>query len=178
MGMAAITLASGHQATLGALAVPTNPNNYYAALPRQLALDQLPSAYNSLKPMLIINRIDGSLYTGMPAIGRLRCDLFNQAGTPFSFTSRTLGPQARAYFYNLVTTGFTYNYIYNYLPAGQYGWLRMRPVDAGAITGAVLYFRESGGATTPYPGGYNLRHLTNTQAALEPYPGYLLQFGF
>lgn len=180
MGTAAISLASGHQATLGALAVPINPNNYYAALPRQLALDQIPSPVDGIKQMLVINRIDGNLYSGtMPAIGTLRCDIFNQAGARFSFTSKSLGPQARAYFYDLVKPGFTSNYLYNYLPTGHYGWLRMRPTLAGAISGAVLYFSETEGTTVPHPGSYNLRHLTKTQATLVTSDGVegTLEFG-
>lgn len=167
MGTAAISLASGHQATLGALAVPINANNSYAALPRQLALDQIPSPADGIKQMLVINRIDGSLYSGMmPAIGTLKCDLFNQAGARYSFTSRSLGPQARAYFYNLVSRGLPSLSLYDYLPTGQHGWLRLRPTEAGAITGAVLYFKETRGITSPYPGSYNLRHVTKTQATL------------
>lgn len=177
LGTAIITQ-SGQQATLGALAVPINPNDYYAALPRQLALDQIPSPADGVKQMLVINRIDGSVVSQMPAIGRLTCDLFNQDGARFSFTSRSWGPQVRAFYYNLVNPGFTSTYLYNYLPAGQYGWLRARPVDAGALSGAVLYFRDVRGTTVPYPGGYNLRHLTSTQATLEVSPGGLLQFGF
>lgn len=177
MGTAVIRLASEHQATLGALAVPINPNIYLAALPRQLALDQIPSPADGVKQLLVINRIDGSLVNGMPAIGRLRCDIFDPAGTRFSFTSRSFGPQVRAFFYNLVNPGFTSNYLYNYLPASQYGWLRIHPVNAGALTGAVLYFRDSGATTVPHPGGYNLRHLTTTQASLEVSTG-LLQFGY
>jgi hypothetical protein len=176
MGTAAITLASGHRATLGALAVPINSYAHYSALPRQLALDQIPSPSDGIKQMLVINRIDGSLYSGMPAIGTLKCDMFNQDGALFSFTSRSLGPQARTYFYNLPEPGTNTDYLYNYLPAGQYGWLRMRPTEAGAITGAVLYFRDTGGTTVPYPGGYNLRHLTKTQATLED-PTGMLPFG-
>ncbi len=178
MGTAAITLESGHRATLGALAVPMNPSSTnYAAAPRQLALDQIPSPADGVKQMLVINRIDGSLINGMPGIGSLECDLFNQYGARFNFTSRSFGPQARTYFYNLVDTEFTSANLYNYLPAGEYGWLRMRPTEAGAITGAVLYFRESEGITAPYPGGYNLRHLTNTQATLETTYGGLVRFG-
>ena len=177
MGSATITLASAQRATLGALAVPINPNINYAALPRQLALDQIPSPADGVKQLLVINRIDGSLVSGMPAIGRLECDIFDQAGTRFSFTSRSLGPQARAFYYNLVSPGFTSTFLYNYLPAGQSGWLRARPVGAGAISGAVLYFRDLRETTVPHPGGYNLRHLTNTRATLEVSPGGLLPFG-
>ncbi len=180
MGTAAISLASGHQATLGALAVPINANNSYAALPRQLALDQLHSPADGIKQMLVINRIDGSLYSGMmPAIGTLNFDIFNQAGGRFSFTSRSLGPQARAYFYNLISLLHQSRALANFLPAGQYGWLRLRPTEAGAITGAVLYFRETAKTTVPYPGSHNLRHLTKTQAILVTSDGSegTLEFG-
>jgi hypothetical protein len=155
IGKAAIALASGHQATLGALAVPIKPGNFgnsYAAAPRKLAVDQIPSPSDGVKQMLVVNRIDGSLINGMPGIGALECDLFNQYGARFTFVSRSFGPQTRTFFYDLADTETTSNNLYNFLPSGEYGWLRLRPTESGAITGAVLYFRETEGTITPSPG--------------------------
>ena len=177
MGLATITLAAGQQATLGALAVPTNPHGSLAALPRQLALDQVPSPQDNVDRMLIINRIDGDLTGGnsrMPAIGALQGEMFNDRGTRFLFhTSANQGSQA---------TIFTRDFLafnLRFLPSGRYGWLRLRPTGEGAITGAVLFFTRNpqNGTRTPAPGSYNLRHLTNTQATLYT-PGGPLLFGY
>ena len=176
MGLATITLASGHQATLGALAVPTNANGSYAALPRQLALDQVPSPQASVERMLIINRIDGDLTSGMPAIGSLQTEFFNDQGKRLLFNSANQGPQAKIFVNNL----FNYQvYWPRFLPVGRYGWLRLRPAGAGAITGAVLYFNRNpfNLVTSPAPGSYNLRHLTNTPATVQSFGGELL-FGY
>jgi hypothetical protein len=180
LGTALIQLVSGHQATLGALAVPIKSDGNgtgYAALPRQLALDQIPSPASGVKQMLIINRLDGSLTSLMYAIGRLQCEMFNPQGTRFSFLSRTYGPQARTFYYNLSGGTLTSSSLFNFVPAGQYGWLRLRPTAAGAITGAVLYFRDSGSTTVPAQGSYNLRHLTTTQTSLSG-PTGILEFGY
>jgi hypothetical protein len=176
MGMATITLASGHQATLGALAVPINPNYSYAALPRQLALDQVPSPLDYAERLLIINRIDGDLTGAMPAIGALQTDLYNDQGKRLTFTSPSQGPQATILANNLFNLRVDWS---RFLRAGRYGWLKIRPTGGGAVTGAVLYFTRNSKtlATSPASGSYNLRHMTSTQATLQT-DGGTLYFGY
>ena len=175
MGVATIKLASGHLASLGALAVPMNANGSYAALPRELALDQVPSPLDDAKRLLIINRIDGNWTDAISPIGAWQSDLFNDQGMPDHFFSASQGPQAKIFASNLIS----FTNINNNYPAGHYGWLKLRPLGVGAITGAVLFFNRNPttGVTSPAPGSYNLRHLSNTQATALTYSGGLL-FGY
>ncbi len=175
MGVATIKLASGHLASLGALGVPMNANGSYAALPRELAMDQVPSPLDDAKRLLIINRIDGDWMSGISPIAALQSDVFDDHYVRGRYVSSNQGPQAAIFASNLITNPNPGNYY----RVGRYGWLRLRPVGVGAITGAVLFFNRnpSTGVTSPALGSYNLRHLTNTQATVNSYSGGLL-FGY
>lgn len=90
--------------------LPTNANGSYAALPRELALDQVPSPLDDAKRLLIINRIDGDLINGMSSIGALQSDLFNDQGVPGRFISANQGPQAKIFASSLISGTLQFGY--------------------------------------------------------------------
>lgn len=175
-GSAKINFNSTLYTSLKAVAVPISPTGYYAALPRQLAMDQMPSPLNSQKRMLVINRIDGNLLNQMAGIGNLQGDLFAPSANSRSFDRGTFGPQARVMVEDLFTPPVPWSIIFPSSPY-SWGWLRIRATDQYAISGAVLYLEKVNGVNVNTPISFNMRHLTGTPATLET-SGGTMYFGY
>lgn len=175
-GAAKINFSSTLYTSLKAVAVPISPTGYYAALPRQLAMDQMPSPLSTQKRMLVINRIDGSLLSQISGIGNLQGDLFAPSANSRSFDRGTFGPQARILVEDLFTSPVPWSIVF---PSSQFswGWLRIRATEQYAISGAVLYLDKVNGVNVNTPISFNMRHLTGMPATLET-SGGTMYFGY
>ncbi|HMZ20536.1 MAG TPA: putative Ig domain-containing protein [Blastocatellia bacterium] len=174
---------SGHAANLSALAVTaiagsvsacdanasTAQLNFdgvsYAAVPRALALDNLPSRADGNDTMLILNRIGGNLGTGAATLGSIFGILYDDAESSLSF-SLTGGCQLRG----SLTNNFprTAPRLEQFIPAGRSGWMKLySQSDATAIglTGAAINFNTNATANAAaFNQGHNLHALTTTGA--------------
>ena len=126
----------------------------YQLLPTTMAVDHLPSPADGLESLLIIDRIEGSLVTGMRTIGDLAGVVYNDLEVGQSFTIGSSRRQLR-----LALADSTLRItprLSKSIPNGRTGWMRVSHADDGAIIGAVL---------TRSRHGHNLHALGMTAAA-------------
>src|SRR5215470_14184051 len=135
-----VKLSSGHAANLGAEAfaalagappicadsAPTVDINLdgisYNAAPRILALDNIPSPADGNSTLLVINRIGGSLATGLSTIGDVSGIAYDDVEQPASFEFST----SRRQFRSIISASFprTSPRISSVIPAGRAGWMK------------------------------------------------------
>ena len=177
-GDAQIKLATGHQASLKAIAVAaitlppfsggTATLNFdgvaYNRLPRTLAAEQLKSGLDGNNTMLAVARIGGNLASSGAALGPLSGNVYNAAGTAFPFTASSSGTQL----FNQLSVSFptvTPSFM-QIIPAGATGWMHLAADSDFGIAGALLNFNANTGTQpTAHTGGHLLRALTLTSAA-------------
>lgn len=174
-----VKLASGHAANLMAeafSALVPNPvncdpnsstatlafdNQNYNAMPRTVAVDNIPSPSDGNATMLILNRLDANVDDVTPNIGLLFGILYNDRENGYSFNLAGTGCQLRTVLSNgFPRTSPPFNTI---IPAGRSGWMRFWATNDTGLLGAVINFNTKV-ATSPsaYNQGRNLRHLTYT----------------
>lgn len=165
MGTAAITLSSGHHATLPAVA--WRPQTGRGELPSQLTVDMVPSPQDGQFPLVVVNRINGRFINQVEALGTLIGAVSNghlSSGriTELPFTVSSNGPQWRAFLDNsFPTRGRTLS---DMLYSGEMASMTISPegarIGTGArISGAILYFSPNKGVVPgAFTGGNNLRH--------------------
>ena len=183
-----VKLASGHAANLGAEAVSAvaatpvtcaatadtatllfNGVNF-GRLPRVLALDSIGSVADGNSTLLVVNRIGGSLITGIGNIGTIFGVLFDDIETGVSFNIPFSGCQRKAILSDALprtTPRFS-----TLIPQGRTGWAKIWVGSAvNAITGAMITFNPNT-ATNPgaFNGGHNLHKLTLTDNATLDIP--------
>jgi hypothetical protein len=183
IGSESIKLASGHTASLGAVAVsalyqgklpgcnqqtPLATLHFdgvrYNQLPRVLAVDRLRSPADDNAALLIVNSINGNLATGAQPIRNLDGELFNDAGMSYAFT-RTCGCGLSAPLNN--TFPATQPLFAEVIPAGRTGWLKLKARQELAISGAILNFNaKPTERNTAFTGGHNLQHLELVTASV------------
>jgi hypothetical protein len=165
MGTAAVTLHSGHHATLPAIA--WNGTSVTLA-PSQLMVDMVTSPLDWQFPLLIVNRINGKLVNQMAALGTVSGVVShtqlpsNRVNGEFAFTASSNGPQFRA---NLDDTfalaGITLSEL---IHSGETASMTINastpPTESAVcITGAILYFSPNTDVSVGgFTGGNNLRH--------------------
>lgn len=165
MGTAAITLNSGHHATLPAIAWDTSRPTL---APTQLMVDMVPSPQDSQFPLLVVNRINGSLVNQMTALGTVSGVVSHthlpsdRVSGEFTFTASSNGPQLRA---NLDDTfPLEGTLLSELIHSGETASMTINadasPGGSNArITGAILYFSPSTEVSVGgFTGGNNLRH--------------------
>lgn len=183
-GEADVKLASGHRASLKALAVaannlatPTNPGNsftlnfdgvMYNKLPRVLAVDRLRSLVDGNEMVLIVNRLSGLVLDSgqIPPPGNLFGVLYNDDSVPFSFSFGSTGPQ----FFSTISDQFprTTPRLSQIITAGHNGWLKLYQLTENmALCGAFLSFNPNTATSArAFNGGHNLHALTMTTASM------------
>jgi len=188
IGDAFAKFASGHAANLGAEAVsavaPTPVTcaatadtatlafngTAYGRLPRVLAADSIGSVADGNSTLVVINRIGGSLITGIGNIGTIFGVLFDDIETGISFSIPFSGCQRNAILSDSLprtTPRFS-----SFIPQGRTGGAKFWVGSAdNAITGAEITFNPNT-ATNPgtFNGGHNLHKLTLTAAATLDIP--------
>lgn len=183
IGSESVKLASGHAASLGAVAVaalyqgklpecslntPSAPLNFdgvrYNQLPRVLAVDKVRSPTDDNAALLIVNSINGSLVTGAQAIRNLDGELFSELGTSYAFT-QTCGCGLAAPLNNsFPATQPTFAEV---VPTGRTGWLKLKARQDLAISGAILNFNAKlTERNAAFTGGHNLQQLELTTASV------------
>jgi hypothetical protein len=183
IGSESVKLASGHTASLGAVAVSalyqgklpgcnqTTPSALlhfdgirYNQLPRVLAVDQLRSPADDNTALLIVNSINGNLATGAQPIRNLDGELFNAVGASHAFT-RTCGCSLAAPLNNSFPA--TQPLFADVIPAGRTGWLKLKARQDLAISGAILNFNAKlTEQKAAFTGGHNLQHLELTTVSV------------
>lgn len=164
IGNAAITINSGHRATLSAIAWsfegPPAAN--------QLTVDRVPSPLDGQMPLLIINRINGTLVNQMVALGNVTGVVTVNEGravpSNFPFTLNSSGPQLRRVIDDsLPLSGTTLSTV---IPGGRTAFMKLNS-GINIVTGAILYFSPNTGISTgSFTGGNNLRHTGFTNQSL------------
>ena len=183
-----VKLASGHSANLGAeavTAVAANPVTCAATadtatlafngvafgrLPRVLAADSIPSAADA-STQIVINRIGGSLITGVGNIGTIFGVFFDDIETGISFNIPFSGCQ-RKFIVSDSLPRLTPRFS-TFVPAGRTGWAKFWVGSANnAIVGAELVNFNAANSRNlgTFSGGHNLHKLTLTDAATLDIP--------
>ncbi len=177
-----VKLSSGHAANLPAEAFaalagapPICPENAatvdvdldgisYNAAPRILAVDSIQSPADGNSTLLVIDRIGGSLATGLSTIGDIFGVAYDDLEKPASFTFST----TRRQFRQIISASFprTSPRITDFIPAGRSGWMKFLRQSDGAIIGCVINFNpDSASDSSAFNQGHNLSKLTLTTSA-------------
>jgi predicted extracellular nuclease len=177
-----VKLASGHMANLAAEAfaaiagapVPCDESSttaelkfdgvQYNAAPRTLAVDHLASPADGNTPLLILDRFDGNLASGLSTIGQLTGLLYDDMENAFSFEFSS----ARRQFRSIIANAFprTAPRVPNIIPAGHSGWLKLARSGDGAMLGAIINFNPNATSqASAFNQGHNLHKLTLTTDA-------------
>ncbi|MBI1764978.1 MAG: hypothetical protein HYR56_26505 [Acidobacteria bacterium] len=187
LGDAFVKFSSGHEANLPAesfAALSRNPadcdgNSFIAELrfngvnynlaPRTLAMDNIPSRLDGNDTLLVIDRLGGSLATGLPTLGPVFGAFYDDAERGVSFSFNHNACQFRSSITNTfprITPRFE-----TFVPQGRSAWFKVSQNDGAGIVGVVLNADSSGGVNTNvFKGGHNLHKLTLTSAAVFTIP--------
>lgn len=182
-----VKFSSGHAANLGAEAISAiagglpacNENSVTAALafdgvsynavPRALALDNIPSRVDGNDTLLVLNRIGGSLATGAATLTNIFGIFYDDAETGVSFTFNPGVCQFRSSVsgaFPRITPRFE-----TFVPAGRSGWLKLYSTNDQGILGAALNFNANAEANAgAFNQGHNLHKLTLTTSASYTIP--------
>jgi hypothetical protein len=176
-----VRFSTGHKASLGAVAFAALYNGVlpgcddnsslatiafdgatgYNALPRVLALDNIPSRADGNDTILILNRIGGSLMTKTDAIGAIQGILYDDATIAHSFTATSDSCQLVSSLTNQfprVAPRFE-----QIITAGRSGWIRLWSVSDAGLLGAMINSNANANAIDDASnGGHNLHTLTLT----------------
>jgi predicted extracellular nuclease len=174
-----VKFASGHSANLGAEAVSAiagalplcNENSTlaqlsfdgvsYGALPRVLALDNVPSRADGNDTMLILNRIGGDLSATAAPLTHIYGIFYNDTETGVSFDFNPNSCQIRSSISNhfpRIPTRFE-----QFVPSGQSGWLKLYSTDDQGILGLAINFNINAAAkANAFNHGHNLHKLRLT----------------
>jgi len=136
----------------------------YNAAPRVLALDDIPSPADGNSTLLVIDRIGGSLATGLGTIGDIAGIAYDDVEQPASFVFSA----TRRQFRQVISASFprTSPRIPILIPAGRAGWMKFSRQTDGGIIGCVINFNPGASSVaSAFNQGHNLRKLGLTTAA-------------
>lgn len=173
-----VRMQSGHAANLSAQAVAALPTANFAcaasaittelkfdginynALPRVLALDNIPSPTDGNATLLILNRVGGDLSDQVTSIGSFFGVAFDDQENPYSFDG-----SGGAHLRRMLSNDFprTTPRINTIIPTGHSGWMKLWPISDRGLIGAMINFNPAAGSNpTAYHQGHNLHTLTLT----------------
>ncbi len=172
-----VKFATGHQANLGAEAIPALPGGLlacqgataevrfdgvsYAPVPRTLALDNVASRADSNDTMIIINRVGGDLLTAASSLTSLFGVMYDDAENGVSFTVNPRVCQFRA----TVDNNFprTTPRFDQFVPAGRSAWFKFYSTADQGLFGCAINFNSNANASAnAFNQGHNLHKLTFT----------------
>jgi len=177
-----VKLSSGHAANLGAEAfaalagappicadglatVEINLDGVsYNAAPRVLAVDNIPSLADGNSTLLVIDRIGGSLATGLSTIGDITGVAYDDLERPVSFAFST----TRRQFRSVISAAFprVTPRIPILIPAGRTGWMKFWRATDGSVIGCAINFNPNASTNaSAFNQGHNLHKLTLTTTA-------------
>lgn len=133
-------------------------NSGYSRLPRMLATDKVRSLTDNNQTMLILNRIDGSLVSGMGPLGVIAGELFDESAVLYSFTAGSNSCQLRN-----VTSQFFPNTsppFPSVIVSGKTGWMKFYTVNDYGFLGSLISINQyASNILWGFQGGHNLRTL-------------------
>lgn len=143
----------------------------YNRIPRTLAVSNLASPLDGNAPLLILNRIGGSLATGLSRLESVFGILFDDTEHPFSF-SFTGGCQFRAPLNNNFPR--TTPRLGNVIPVGHTGWMKLWTTEDSGLLGAIINANPQAATNqNAFSHGHNLHALTFTSTASLTLPVHL-----
>lgn len=177
-GSAFVRLASGHSSKLGAEAYAALYTGLlagcgassstarldfdgasYNRVSRVLSVSHLPSRADGNDTLLVVNRLNGNLGSGMAAIGIINGLLFEDSENVLIYPLLRSSCQLIGNFSNnfpRVAPRFE-----TYIPAGRSGWTSFYATNGTGITGAVINFNANAfSSSQAFSGGQNLYKLT------------------
>lgn len=130
----------------------------YSRLPRMLAADHALSLADNNQMMLILNRIDGSLVSGIGPLGIVAGELFDESSVLYSFTAGSNSCQLRnvtSQFFPSTTIPFP-----SVIVSGSTGWMKFYTVTDYGFVGSLININQyAGNILWGFQGGHNLRTL-------------------
>jgi len=139
----------------------------YNRLPRVLAADNIASSADGNSTMLVINRIGGSLVTGVDNIGTIVGLAFDDVENGLSFQLPFAGCQFKFVLSDSLPR--TTPRLSVLIPTGRTGWMKFWAATDVGILGAQITANTSG-TVGAFNGGHNLHKLTLTSAATLELP--------
>ena len=177
-GSAFVRLGSGHSSKLGAEAYAalytgvlagcgTNSTTArlsfdgasYNRVSRTLSVSYIPSRNDGNDTFLVVNRLNGNLGSGMPAIGIINGLFFDDSENRLIFPLLKMSCQLTNSIIN--TFPRLTPRLETYIPAGRSGWTSFYATNGTGITGAVINFNANASSSSQaFSGGQNLHKLT------------------
>jgi hypothetical protein len=161
IGEAVLKLETGHRANLAALSVPalereparcppgassttlTFDGKLYQPLPTKLAASHLFAPSTGQETLLVVDRLGGSLATGMSTIGPLVGMVFDDVERPARFGLSIARRQLRTPVHDAFPR--TTPRLSALLPPTRSGWMWIAHRDEGALAGVILVASSTGG---------------------------------
>lgn len=181
-GVAEVRLASGHSASLlaDAFAAIASPpaqcdttsdtaeirfdGKSYSMAPRVLAADGLLSSADGYTSLLILDRLGGSLLSGMSTLGQVNGIVFDDAEAGFSFSVSTTRRQLRTLLGNSALR--TSPRLSEVISPGRVGWMKLWLQSDAAILGAIIVGHTAAfSGPAIHTGGRSLHRLKLTDTA-------------
>ncbi|MBI1761134.1 MAG: hypothetical protein HYR56_06820 [Acidobacteria bacterium] len=182
-GEAAVKFASGHAANLAAVAIAALDGAAvcvgvtatlrfdgvkFSALPRVLAVSNFPSRADGNDTFVLVDRIGGDLTGSAVSIGTLFGVVYDDAESPFSFSSLSQSAQLRINFRCQFPARCPF--LTQYIPAGRSGWLKLYNLTQDvALLGALFNFNPFLQAGS-FSQGHNLHALSLTNSVVLTIP--------
>ena len=135
----------------------------YNAAPRVLVVDNIPSLADGDSTLIVIDRIGGSLATGLSTIGDIAGIAYDDVEQPASFVFSS----TRRQFRQIISASFprTSPRIPVLIPTGRAGWMKFSRQTEGAILGCVINFNPNASSqASAFNQGHNLHKLSLTTA--------------
>src|SRR5262249_19898013 len=141
----------------------------YSLLPRELALDNIPSRVDGNDTMLILNRIGGDFATSGATLTNIFGGFFDDAETGGRFNFSPGVCQFRSSITNnfpRIVTRFA-----QFVPAGRSGWLKLYSTDDQGVLGVSINLNANPTALpNAFSQGHNLHKLTLTSGVTLTIP--------
>lgn len=165
LGAQAFAALAGAQACAGATSATIRFDGVnYSMASRVIAVDNVPSVIDGNDTIIIVNRLGGDLRVGAETVGTLFGMVYDDIETPMAF-SLTAGCQYRGKYY-CVGSACPGPRIWQFIPSGRSGWLRLYGASEIAVFGAALnYNSNTRNSASAYNQGHNFHTLTLTNAA-------------
>jgi predicted extracellular nuclease len=133
----------------------------YTAVPRVLAVDNIPSRAEGNDTLFILNRFGGNLGTGAATLSGLFGILYDDAEVPHSFNFSPGTCQFRSSLNNNFPK--TAPRFENVIAAGKTGWIRFYSQNDQGLLGAAINFNPNTGSSAgAFSQGHNLHKLRVT----------------
>jgi hypothetical protein len=144
----------------------------YDRLPQVLSVSNFPSQADGNSTMVILNRLSGSLLTGVDKIGSLFGVLYNDRENAYSYHLSAIQCQARFTISDYWIR--TAPRVSGVISAGRTGWTKLYSISGAPLLGAVINANlDTAFVPTAFASGRNLHILTrtNSQILIPVFPG-------